>query len=107
MLGNVMASISEIGGWAATGGARVWMAVAVTVGFAMLARLIRGVSASGAVAGAAGFFFLYGSAGVGAVLAPFFVFLLAWVSTRFGYARKTRRGTGERRGGGAGSPGLA
>ena len=76
MLGNVMASISEIGGWAATGGARVWMAVAVTVGFAMLARLIRGVSASGAVAGAAVSFLLYASAGLGAFLALFSVFLL-------------------------------
>ena len=71
MLGNVMASISEIGGWAATGGARVWTAVAVTVGFAMVARLIRGVSASGAVAGAAVSFLLYASAGLGAFLALF------------------------------------
>src|SRR2546422_11219443 len=83
MLGNVMASISEIGGWAATGGARVWMAVAVTVGFAMLARLIRGVSASGAVAGAAGFLFLFCRAGAGGVLAPFLVFFLALVRHPF------------------------
>src|SRR2546428_11583494 len=101
MLGNVMASISEIGGWAATGGARVWMAVAVTVGFAMLARLIRGVSASGAVAGAAGFLFFFCRAGVGGVLAPFFVFFVALVRTPFGFRPQIRPGKGGGRGGGA------
>ena len=107
MLGNMMASISEIGGWAATGGARAWMAVAVTVGFAMLARLLRGVSASGAVAGAAVSFLLYASAGPGAFLALFSVFLLTWISTRLGYARKLRRGTAERRDGRTASQVLA
>src|SRR3989442_9025478 len=88
MLGNVMASISEIGGWAATGGARVWMAVAVTVGFAMLARLIRGVSASGAVAGAAGFLFVFFHAGGGAVLCPVFIFFLSMVPPRVRFTLK-------------------
>jgi uncharacterized protein (TIGR00297 family) len=74
----------------------VWTAVIVTVVFAALARWVRGVSFSGAIAGAAVCFLLYLGAGPGAFVALVTVFALTWVSTRFGYRRKEKLGTAER-----------
>ena len=86
---------------------RFLTAAAVTLGFAVLARVIRGVSASGAVAGAAVSFVLYMSLGAGAFAALVSVFVLAWATTRLGYARKEKRGTAEKSDGRTASQVLA
>ena len=83
------------------------MALAFTVVFAVLARVIRGVSATGAVAGALVSFVLYVSFGAGAFIALVSVFVLAWLTTRLGYARKEQRGTAERTDGRTASQVLA
>lgn len=82
-------------GWASSAG-RVAIAGAVTVGFALLARALRGVDRSGMAAGGAACFLLFAGAGPEgfAVLAA--LFLLTWVSTRFGHRRKQDLGIAER-----------
>jgi len=77
--------------------ARVWSAAIVTLAFAVLARAIRGVSTSGAIAGAVICFLLYSSAGPGAFAALISVFVLAWITTRIGYQQKQALGTAEKR----------
>ena len=79
----------------------------VTVAFAVVARLLRAVTLGGAFAGAIVSFDLYVSAGPGAFVALVTVFLLAWVTTRIGYARKQRLGTAEAKGGRRASQVLA
>jgi uncharacterized protein (TIGR00297 family) len=74
----------------------LWSALIVTVVFAALARWVKGVSFSGAIAGAAVSFLLYAGVGLGAFFALVSVFVLTWVSTRFGYRRKEKLGTAER-----------
>jgi uncharacterized protein (TIGR00297 family) len=74
----------------------LWTALIVTVIFATLARWVRGVSFSGALAGAVICFLLYAGAGLGAFVALVTVFALTWISTRFGYRRKEKLGTAER-----------
>ena len=69
----------------------------LTLCFAALARLVRGVTNSGAVAGAVACFVLYSGGGPGAFAALVTVFLLAWITTRFGYQRKQKLGIAERR----------
>lgn len=69
----------------------------LTVGFTVLARLVRGVTNSGAVAGAFICFVLYLGGGPGAFAALVTVFALAWITTRLGYSRKQKLGTAERR----------
>ena len=54
-------------------------------------------SLGGAIAGAIISFVLYVAAGPGAFLALITVFVLAWITTRLGYARKQRLGTAEAR----------
>ena len=71
-------------------------AVLVTVVFATMARLVRGVSLGGAMAGAVVCFLLYAGAGFGAFAALVSVFALTWISTRFGYRRKEKLGTAEK-----------
>jgi uncharacterized protein (TIGR00297 family) len=73
----------------------LWTAVLLTAVFTALARWVRGVSVSGAAAGAAVCFLLYVGAGPGAFIALVSVFALTWVATRFGYRRKERLGTAE------------
>jgi uncharacterized protein (TIGR00297 family) len=73
----------------------LWTAVCVTVVFTALARWVRGVSISGATAGAAVCLLLYVGAGPGAFVALVSVFALTWISTRFGYRRKEKLGTAE------------
>ena len=85
----------------------LWTAVAVTLLFAILARALRGVSTSGAVAGGIVCFALYAGVGVGAFSGLVLVFLLTWVATRFGYAQKLRHGVAEERGGRTASQVLA
>jgi uncharacterized protein (TIGR00297 family) len=75
----------------------LWTALAVTLAFAGLARWVRGVTFSGAIAGAVICFLLYAGAGPGAFLALVSVFALTWISTRLGYRRKQRLGTAENR----------
>jgi len=86
---------------------RVWTAIAVTVAFTSLARWVRGVSPSGAVAGAVVCFLLYAGAGPGAFAALATVFVLTWITTRLGYRRKQALGTAEKRDGRRASQVLA
>lgn len=83
------------------------VAVALTVAFTLLARVVRGVTNSGAVAGAFSCFVLYVGGGPGAFAALITVFTLAWITTRLGYARKQKLGTAERREGRKASQVLA
>jgi uncharacterized protein (TIGR00297 family) len=85
----------------------LWIAAAVTVGFTALARVLRGVTPSGAAAGAAVCFVLYAGAGSGAFAALVTVFALAWLTTRWGYRQKQELGTAERREGRRASQVLA
>ncbi len=72
-------------------------AALVTLAFTLVARFLRGVTTSGAIAGAAVCFVLYASAGPGAFAALVSVFALAWVTTRSGYQQKQKLGTAEKR----------
>jgi len=86
---------------------QLWIACALTVVFAAIARGMRGVSRSGAIAGAAVCFVLYIGAGAGGFLALVSVFGLAWLTTRCGYQKKQTLGTAERRDGRTASQVLA
>lgn len=83
-------------GWATSPG-RMAVAAAVTVGFAVLARALRGVNGSGALAGGIACFALYASAGPSAFAALAALFLLTWAATRLGFRRKQELGLAERR----------
>jgi len=74
----------------------LWTALIVTLSFTALARWVRGVSFSGAIAGAAVCFLLYLGGGPGAFAALVAVFALTWISTRLGYQRKRKLGTAEK-----------
>ena len=76
---------------------RIAIAIAVTLMFTATARLVRGVSTSGAIAGAVISLVLYLSAGAGAFLVLVSVFLLTLLATKSGYAQKQRLGTAEKR----------
>src|SRR2546423_14077329 len=95
-LGLVMAEMS-----------RVWPALLVTVAFTAGARYIRGVSRSGALAGALVCFLLYACAGPGTIVALLSVFILAWATTRFGSQRKQRLRIAEKQDGRSASQVLA
>jgi len=90
-----------------TGEQRLWLALGATVVFAVLGYVVRGVTRSGAIAGAAVCFLLLASAGPGAFLVLLVLFALTWVATRLGRARKERLGTAERGTGRSGSQVLA
>jgi len=72
------------------------IALIVTLAFTALARRVRGVSFSGAVAGAGVCFLLYVGGGPGAFAALVSVFALTWICTRLGYQRKRKLGTAEK-----------
>ena len=72
-------------------------AVGVTLVFALFGWLVRGVTTSGAVAGAIVCFLLLRGVGWGGFLALCAVFLLTWAATRIGYTRKQKLGTAESR----------
>jgi len=76
-------------------GGQPWIGAAVTAVFTVGARWLRGVSSSGAIAGAVVCFLLYVGAGAGAFAALVSVFLLTWITTRLGYQRKQRLGTAQ------------
>ena len=69
----------------------------LTLVFTALARWLRGVTNTGAVAGAVCCFVLYVGAGPAAFAALITVFVLAWITTRLGYHRKQKLGVAERR----------
>jgi uncharacterized protein (TIGR00297 family) len=83
-------------GWAHDA-SRIALATATTVAFAALARALRGVNASGAIAGGILCFFLFAGAGPVAFAALAILFVLTWMSTRFGSRRKQALGVAERR----------
>jgi uncharacterized protein (TIGR00297 family) len=67
----------------------------LTVIFAVLGRVVRGVTTAGALAGGAVCFALLLSAGIGGFVLLLTVFVLTWVSTRLGRAKKAGIGTAE------------
>jgi uncharacterized protein (TIGR00297 family) len=83
-------------GWASSPG-RLAIAAAVTLGFALLARALRGVNPSGALAGGLACFLLFAGAGPTAFATLAALFLMTWVATRLGYRRKLALGLAERR----------
>ena len=85
----------------------LWIGLAVTVAFSTLARVLRGVSTSGAVAGGIVCYALYAGVGVGAFGGLVSVFVLTWAATRFRYAQKAKRGVAEKKGGRSASQVLA
>src|ERR1700731_3463879 len=103
-----MTLLTEMGGFAGTDlRHRFVLSALVTVAFAGAARLLRGVSTSGAIAGAVVCFVLCAGTGFGAFAALVTVFLLAWLTTRFGYSQKQRLGIAEKREGRKASQVLA
>jgi uncharacterized protein (TIGR00297 family) len=86
---------------------RFWPAVAITLSFGILARLLRAVDISGAVAGVLVTWMLFMTAGPGAFAAVAAVFVLALLTTRLGYRHKQFLGTAERGGGRTASQVLA
>src|SRR5580658_3824707 len=76
---------------------RLEVAAAVTLGFAVLARALRGVNLSGALAGGLACFLLFAAAGPTAFAALAALFAMTWASTRLGYRRKLALGLAERR----------
>jgi len=83
-------------GWASSP-ERLAIAAAVTVGFAGLARAVRGVNRSAAPAGGLACFLLFAGGGPAAFATLAALFLVTWVSTRLGYPRKEALGLAERR----------
>jgi len=75
---------------------RLAIAGAVTLGFAALARALRGVSRSGMLAGGCACFLLFASAGPAAFAALTALFVLTWAATRLGFRRKQELGVAER-----------
>lgn len=76
---------------------RLAMAAAVTLVFALGARVVRGVSWSGAAGGALACFAIFAGAGPGGFATLVALFLLTSLSTRAGYKRKADLGVAERR----------
>jgi len=87
--------------------ARTAMAAAVTVAFALLARAVRGVNWSGALAGGLACFALFIGAGPAAFATLVALFAMTWVATRLGYRRKQELGLAEHREGRNGGQVLA
>ena len=71
-------------------------ALVVTLLFAAAARFVRGVTRSGAAAGAIIAFILYAGGGPGAFLVLIALFAVTWLATRMGFTRKQRAGTAEK-----------
>ncbi|MFY9845170.1 MAG: DUF92 domain-containing protein [Terriglobales bacterium] len=76
---------------------RLAIAAVVTLGFAALARILRGVNGTGALAGGLACFLLFAGAGPMAFATLATLFLMTWVSTRLGYHRKLALGIAEHR----------
>ena len=95
MMGLYLAQYGA-GFWASTP-ARFVVSAAVTVAFALLGHIVRGVSNSGAIAGGMVCLILLSCVGPGAFLVLFSLFMVTWIATRLGRARKQTLGTAERR----------
>jgi uncharacterized protein (TIGR00297 family) len=78
---------------------RLVTALVLTLGFALAARLLRGVNKSGTLAGASACLLLFVGAGPAAFAALAILFAMTWLSTRIGYRRKHELGVAEHRGG--------
>jgi uncharacterized protein (TIGR00297 family) len=78
---------------------RLMTAALVTGLFAVAARLMRGVTTSGAIAGWCAAVLLWLRGGWQMLVVLVGVFVVTFAATRFGYSRKLRLGTAERRGG--------
>src|SRR5208282_1658612 len=76
---------------------RLAIAAAITLGFALLARTLRGVNRSGAIAGGLACFLVFAGSGPTAFVMLAALFVLTWISTRLGYRRKLALGLAERR----------
>jgi uncharacterized protein (TIGR00297 family) len=87
--------------------ARLEFAALATIIFTAIGRWLRGVSNSGAAAGAVVCFLITAGAGGGALAALVSVFILTWIATRCGTSRKEKSGTAERRDGRRASQVLA
>jgi len=83
-------------GWTSTT-ERLAVASAVTLAFAVLARALRGVSLSGALAGGLCCFLLFADAGPAAFATLGALFVVTWAATRFGYRGKLALGLAEPR----------
>ncbi len=79
--------------------ARLGIAAGVTLIFAILGRLVRGVTISGAIAGWIVSFAIFAGAGPGAFGALVLVFGVTWLATRVGYRHKLKLGTAEKKDG--------
>ncbi len=86
-------------GWAGSDPKRWLLAAAITLAFAVVGRGVRGVNASGAMAGAVAAFLILASVGLGGFAALGSVFALASVATQLGYDQKQALGTAERKDG--------
>ncbi len=95
------------GAWWAHSAAHLGLICVITIAFAVLGHLVRGVTRGGAIAGALVCLALFASVGPGAFAALLSVFALTWLATRIGLAGKQRMGTAERREGRAASQVLA
>jgi uncharacterized protein (TIGR00297 family) len=84
-----------------------WLALAASVTFSVLAYTVRGVTRSGAIAGAAICLLLCGTVGFRGLAVLLIVFILTWLTTRFGYHTKQKLGTAEPRAGRTASQVLA
>jgi uncharacterized protein (TIGR00297 family) len=76
---------------------RLALATAVTIAFALLARRVRGVNRSGAVAGGLACFLMFAGAGPTAFATLAGLFLVTWAATLLGYRRKLGLGLAESR----------
>lgn len=95
MLNSIVAHIPAHE-WASSPRRLAFVAV-VTVGFAVLARILRGVTPSGALAGGIACFLLFAGAGPFAFAVLGSLFVMTWMSTRLGYRRKLALGIAEPR----------
>ena len=86
---------------------KFWIPALISLIFAGFGRAVRGVTASGSLAGALVCFALLIGVGNSGLAALLVVFLLTWASTRLGYDRKQSLGTAERRAGRSASQVLA
>lgn len=80
-------------------GAQITAFGLTTLGFAAAARIVRGVTTAGAVAGGAVCFLLMLAACWGGFAAVCTVFVMTWAATRVGYRRKQQIGSAERHSG--------
>jgi uncharacterized protein (TIGR00297 family) len=73
------------------------VAAVITLSFAVMARVLRGVNLSGALAGGVACFLMFVFAGPGSFAALGALFLMTWLATRLGYRTKHQLGVAERR----------